>query len=161
EKSQVPIIMITSKTQENDTIRGSNLGADDYIAKPFRIKELIARIHALMRRTTTGNVDNEQEVLSFNNGQLTIVRKTSQVRSMGELVHLTRTEYKLLTSLVKVPGKIWSRNDLAYNVSGYRYLGDSRIIDTHIKNLRKKIEPDLQQPTYIQTSFGVGYKFSV
>lgn len=160
EKSSVPIIMLTSKTQEQDTIFGLTIGADDYICKPFRVKELIARMRALMRRVSVKETNSEGP-LSFNQGHLKVDLVTHEVRKEGKLVSLTNTEYKLLTLMLHVPGKIFSRNDILYHVTGQRYLGDSRVIDTHVKNLRKKIEPDPHHHIYILTCVGAGYKFSM
>jgi DNA-binding response OmpR family regulator len=160
EKSNVPIMMITSKTREQDTIRGLNLGADDYIAKPFRVKELIARIHALLRRTERQQTAGLTRKLSFNGGRLKVDLAAAEVISDGRVVSLTGTEFKLLSILIEVPGKVHNRKDLLYKLSGYRYAGDSRLVDTHIKNLRKKIEPDVQHPIYVLTLFGTGYKFA-
>jgi len=157
EHSNVPIIMITSKNREQDTIDGLYLGADDYIAKPFRIKELVARIHALIRRSAVTN--SEQHPLSFNGGKLIVDPIAQEVWIDGQQAILTSTEFKLLSILSEVPSKVHYRNELMYKVAGYRYLGDSRLIDTHIKNLRKKIEPDFRHPIYILTIIGSGYKF--
>ncbi len=161
KRSVVPIIMITSKTQEEDAIGGLNLGADDYIFKPFRVKELIARIHALLRRVNILAANSEKSQMIFNRGRLLIDLVTSEVWIDGVRVALTGSEYKLLIVLLETPGKIHSRNDLLYNMTGDRFLGESRVIDTHIKNLRKKIEPEINDPIYILTVVGRGYKFGM
>lgn len=161
EKSVVPIIMLTSKSRESDTIAGLNLGADDYIAKPFRVKEVIARIHALRRRIHAYKPDKEkQTVLTFDRGQLVIDLEGNTLLVRGVHANLTATEFKLLTVFASKPGKIWSRTDLSYHVLGYRFQGDSRSIDTHVKNLRKKIEEDPRLPKYIMTMVGAGYRFA-
>lgn len=162
EKANVPIIMITSKSREADTINGLNLGADDYIVKPFRAKEVIARIHALFRRIAPAKRDSEAESeLLFNKGLLAVNMMTREVRVNGQPVNLTATEFKLLSVLIRKPGKVYSRGDLSYTVQGYRYQGDGRAIDAHIKNLRKKIESDPGSPQYIATVVGSGYKFAM
>ncbi|MCC2684697.1 MAG: winged helix family two component transcriptional regulator [Paenibacillaceae bacterium] len=161
EKSNVPIIMLTSKSREIDTINGLNLGADDYIVKPFRAKEVIARIQAVYRRAGTAKPGVEEEhVISFNKGHFIVDMEAREVLVDGHYVSLTATEFKLLSVLISRPGKVFTRNDLSYKVQGYRFQGDGRTIDTHIKNLRKKIEPDHSSPTYVLTAVGTGYKFS-
>jgi DNA-binding response OmpR family regulator len=161
EKSVVPIVMLTSKSRESDTIAGLNLGADDYIAKPFRVKEVIARIHALRRRIHTYSADQaKQSVLTFDKGKLVIDLEANTLLVQGVHANLTTTEFKLLTLFTSKPGKIWSRSDLSYQVLGYSFQGDSRSIDTHVKNLRKKIEEDTREPKYILTMVGSGYKFA-
>lgn len=162
EKSNVPIIMVTSKSRETDTITGLNLGADDYIVKPFRAKELIARIYALFRRIAPVRRESEDEkVLRFSEGRLEINMETREVMAHGRVVSLTATEFKLLSVLIRKPGKVYSRADLSYTVQGYRFQGDGRAIDAHVKNLRKKIEPDPSAPIYIVTVVGTGYKFAM
>ena len=162
ERSNVPIIMLTSKSRESDTINGLNLGADDYIIKPFRAKEVIARIHALFRRIAPAKrEENEEEILQFNRGRLKIDFEKREVIVDGKVTNLTNTEFKLLSVLARKPGKVFSRADLSYMVQGYRFQGDGRAIDAHIKNLRKKIEPDHSNPIYIVTVVGQGYKFSM
>ncbi|TNJ65669.1 response regulator transcription factor [Paenibacillus hemerocallicola] len=162
EKSNVPIIMVTSKSREIDTINGLNLGADDYIVKPFRAKELIARIYALFRRIAPVKRENDDEkVIRFFGGKLVINMETREVLADGRPAPLTATEFKLLSVLIRKPGKVYSRADLSYTVQGYRFQGDGRAIDAHVKNLRKKIEPDPGAPLYIVTVVGTGYKFSM
>lgn len=162
EKSNVPIIMLTSKSREIDTINGLNLGADDYIVKPFRAKELIARIHALFRRIApVKRSSDEEKVVHFNGGKLIIDTDTREVMTHGRVVQLTATEFKLLSVLIRKPGKVFSRSDLSYTVQGYRFQGDGRAIDAHVKNLRKKIERDPSNPLYVVTVVGSGYKFSM
>ncbi|MDB5084754.1 MAG: two-component system response regulator [Bacilli bacterium] len=164
EKSNVPLIMLTSKGLEGDTINGFKLGADDYITKPFRAKELVARIHALFRRVNSlqsqgDSTRKKSDKLTFNQGNLIIQFDAQTVQVSGNTINLTTTEFKLLSVLSGNPGKVFSRNDLSYQVQGYRYLGDGRSIDAHVKNLRKKLEPDPRNPNYIQTVIGSGYRF--
>lgn len=162
EKSSVPIIMITSKNREHDTIRGLNLGADDYIVKPFRVKEVVARIKALQRRLQLFASDRSQEdalLASYDKGRLVINYASRSAVVEGKPVPLTATEFKLLSVLSEKPKKVFSRSELTYIVQGYRFQGDSRTIDAHVKNLRKKIEKDSQHPKYIVTRIGSGYQF--
>lgn len=160
EKSNVPIIMITSKSLENDTIKGLNLGADDYIVKPFRVKEVIARINALFRRTETIKKSGEEKPLyTYNKGDLVVNLNTRNVIVRGRAVNLTSTEFKLLSILIHNTKRLYSRSELVYLVQGYRFHGDGRSIDAHVKNLRKKIEEDSQNPIYIITKIGNGYQF--
>ncbi|TLS51872.1 response regulator transcription factor [Paenibacillus antri] len=163
QKSNVPIIMITSKNRENDTIRGLNLGADDYIAKPFRVKEVVARIKALRRRLhlhETEDANEEGRPMVYDRGRLVVNPVNKSVFVDGKTVQLTATEFKLLTVLCENQKKVFSRSELSYIVQGYRFQGDSRTIDAHVKNLRKKIEEDSQQPRYIMTRIGAGYQFA-
>ncbi|MDF2646670.1 MAG: two-component system response regulator [Paenibacillus sp.] len=162
EKSNVPIIMLTSRARESDMIDGLNLGADDYIVKPFRAKELVARIYALMRRITPPDKQRGQaaSTLSFHRGLLMIKSEEKEAFVHGHRAGLTATEYKLLSVLSAEPNKVFSRSDLSYKVQGYRYNGDGRVIDAHVKNLRKKIEPDPMHPVYVVTVVGHGYKFA-
>ncbi|MFC5532048.1 response regulator transcription factor [Cohnella yongneupensis] len=158
EKSKVPIIMLTSKSKENDVMTGFHLGADDYVVKPFRVKELVARIHALFRRVHT---EPEQATLvSYDKGKLVVNFDTKEAYLNSAPVNLTSTEFKLLSVLCSKPGKVHHRNELYYHVQGYRYKTDGRTIDTHIKNLRRKIEEDSKEPKYILTMVGSGYKFA-
>lgn len=157
--SSMPIIMITSKAREIDTINGLNLGADDYITKPFRVKEVIARIRALERRMNMLSI-NSRTMMRFNKGRLQINFESKEVYVNGKLVNLTVTEFKVLSVLLKKPNKLYSRQDLSYEVQGYRDIGDGRTTDTHIKNIRKKIEEDHKNPVYIVTKIGAGYKFT-
>ncbi|MGO4494797.1 response regulator transcription factor [Paenibacillus sp. 2RAB27] len=159
EKSNVPIIMLTSKARESDTIRGLELGADDYIVKPFRAKELVARINAVRRRVTSEKPLDKDS--TFNKGRLVIRSEEKEALVVGCPVSLTATEFKLLSILSSNPNKVFTRLDLSYKVQGYRYQGDGRTIDAHIKNLRKKIEQDPNAPIYIITAVGHGYKFAV
>lgn len=157
--SNVPVLIISSKSREEDLINGLNFGADDYITKPFRIKEVVARINALIRRMDM-LTNKEKSSISFNGSRLIVNFESKEVFLNHELVNLTFTEFKLLNALIKKPGKVLSRQDLSYEVQGYRYIGDGRTMDAHIKNLRKKIEEDPKNPLYIVTRIGAGYQFS-
>ncbi|KRG12011.1 response regulator transcription factor [Lederbergia galactosidilytica] len=159
ETSKVPIMIISSKSREEDMINGLNIGADDYIVKPFRIKEVLARINALLRRMDMFKKQDDP-ILRLNQNGLVINFETQEVLVNQKAVKLTSTEFKILDALVKKPRKIFSRQDLSYIVQGYRYIGDGRTMDAHIKNLRKKIEHDPKKPEYIVTKIGAGYTFN-
>jgi DNA-binding response OmpR family regulator len=162
EQSQVPLIMLTSRAREADTIKGLNLGADDYIVKPFRAKELVARIHALMRRAaSTAKGTQAEPSRMFNRGHLVIYPMEKRVLVGGRQAGLTATEIRLLELMSARPGRIFNREELIYLLHGDRFEGDGRTMDTHIKNLRKKIEPDPNRPAYIVTAIGLGYKFDM
>ncbi|WP_274362991.1 response regulator transcription factor [Paenibacillus thermotolerans] len=160
EFSKVPIIMITSKAKETDMVNGLYLGADDYITKPFRVKEVVARIHALKRRMDmlSGRSDDVY-VKRFNRGRLVINYTTNDVVADGKRVDLTHTEFKILEVLTRTPGKIYSRRDLMYEAHGHRCIDVGRTIDMHIRNIRAKIESNPKEPAYIVTKVGTGYKF--
>jgi DNA-binding response OmpR family regulator len=154
EDSDIPIIMLTAKTEEDDRIKGLGLGADDYVVKPFSPKELVARVKALLRR-----VKGPKEALSFNKGNLTIDSSSFEVRKKGDVVVLTPTEFKLLQCIAEHPGQIFTRLQLVNVILGYDFEGYDRTIDAHIKNIRRKIEDNTKKPDYLQTIYGVGYKF--
>lgn len=157
--STVPIVIISSKSREKDMINGLNIGADDYIVKPFRIKEVLARVNALLRRIDMFH-QKKKKVLYFDNKGFIIDLEKQELMVDHTKISLTSTEFKILGALVQKPGKVFSRQDLSYIVQGYRFIGDGRTIDTHIKNLRKKIEKDPRNPKYIVTKIGSGYKFN-
>jgi DNA-binding response OmpR family regulator len=158
-RSDVPILMLTAKAGEEERVTGLTSGADDYLVKPFSPRELVARVHAVLRRTHS--VESPLvETLSFDGGRLQIDTVQHVVRRDGEPVDLTPNEYKLLTALARYPGRVYSRFELTNRVQGYDYDGYERTIDAHVKNLRKKIEPDLAHPRYVQTVTGVGYRLA-
>ena len=157
EGNKVPIIMLTAKTTEADKLIGLDLGADDYVTKPFSPRELLARVRAVLRRIGEEEYEGPSEV-RFDDLLVDFVGHQVQVR--GEPVHLTPTEFKLLEVLIRGPGRAFSRLDLLHRVFGYDFEGFERTVDVHVKNLRKKIEPDPKNPTYIKTVYGVGYKFA-
>ncbi len=156
-ESQVPIIMLTAKSTEDDRLLGLDLGADDYVVKPFSPRELMARIRAVLRRSKEPAPAESGEIRI---GELVIDRRGHEVWRSGQLVPLTPTEFQLLLTLAEEPGRVFSRLELLDRVFGYDFEGFERNVDVHIKNLRKKIEPDPRQPTYIQTVYGVGYKLT-
>lgn len=157
-RSRVPIIMLTAKTQEQDILNGLNIGADDYITKPFSVKELYARVNAVLRRTGDDLKPLAQK-FSCNNGDLQIDFESCELRKKGELISTTPSEWKIISALIKYPGKIFSRNELIDLAFSQDFDSYDRVIDTHIKNLRKKIEDNPRAPVYIKTIHGVGYKF--
>jgi DNA-binding response OmpR family regulator len=158
KKSRVPIIMITAKQEEENLLRGLEIGADDYITKPFSPKEVVARVMALLRRTDDELVPLSNTI-SYNNGDLIINDASYDIKKNGKPVNLTPKEYDVLLAMIKYPSKVFTRDELIFIVLGDDYDGYDRTIDTHIKNLRRKIESDPQNPQYILTIHGVGYKF--
>ncbi|MGN9161417.1 response regulator [Clostridium sulfidigenes] len=156
KESEVPIIMLTAKVEEESILKCFSLGTDDYITKPFSPKQVVARVNAVLKRALNYKQDN---VLSFNKGDLVINLDTYEVRQGNNLVELTPSEFKILLTLCESPKKVFSRGELLD-----RALGDDsdvydRIIDSHIKNLRSKIEENSKNPKYILTVHGIGYKF--
>ncbi len=156
-KSRVPIIMITAKTDEKSLIKGLNIGADDYITKPFSPKEVIARIDAVLRRVKSDNLVNIP--VSFCDGYLTIDFINSNVKIKGKEISLTATEAKILNTMAKAPNRVFSREELIAYALNYEFEGYDRSIDTYIKSIRLKIEPDRKKPKFIVTVHGAGYKF--
>ncbi|WP_420806795.1 response regulator transcription factor [Abyssisolibacter fermentans] len=163
--SAVPILMLTAKSSEDDRIEGLVLGADDYLTKPFSPRELVMRVKAILRRTK-GNFNpsnNPSETVRFGAPQkepsLLIDKNEHVVKKNGEVINITPNEYKILLTLAENPNRTFSRNQLINAALGYDYLGYDRTIDTHIKNLRQKIEDDYKDPQFIVTVYGVGYKF--
>ncbi|ABB14356.1 response regulator transcription factor [Carboxydothermus hydrogenoformans] len=155
KKSQIPIIMLTAKTEEVDKLIGFEFGVDDYVVKPFSLRELSARIKTILKRLEAKTI-NEEIVLT--EGDLTLYPHKREVFLKGKPLDLTPTEFKLLEAFLKNPGKAYSRLELLEYAIGEAYEGYERTIDTHISNLRKKIEKDPANPEYIQTVFGIGYK---
>ena len=158
KQSRVPIIMLTAKNVEYDMIHGLDLGADDYITKTFSLKNLSASVQAVFRRSTEDLLPLARQ-FSWNQGDLVIDYDRKEVRKKGEPVALTAIEWKLLAAFTKYPQKIFTRENLIELVFGLDFSGYDRVIDTHIKNLRKKIEDDSKQPVYLCTVHGMGYKF--
>ena len=157
--SNVPIIMLTAKTEEEDKIDGLSMGADDYVSKPFSPRELISRVKALLRRSYR-NESLLADKLYFNGGDLEIQEDKMIVKKSGSEVSLTANEFKVLLALVSNPEQVLSREQLIESSFGYDYEGFDRTVDTHIKNIRHKIEDDPKSPRYIQTVYGAGYKFN-
>jgi DNA-binding response OmpR family regulator len=158
-RSDVPILMLTAKASEEERVAGLVSGADDYLVKPFSPRELVARVRAVLRRTQ-GVETPLVETLSFAGGRLEIDTVQHVVKRDGAAVELTPNEYKLLVTLARYPGRAYSRFELINRVQGYDYEGYERTIDVHVKNLRKKIEPDPAHPCFVETVMGVGYKLA-
>lgn len=150
-----PVIMLTAKVDDHDKIVGLELGADDYVTKPFNVRELIARVRAVLRRAQK---TIEHEVLRV--ADIMLNRTTVTVTVAGNLVELTKSEFELLAAFMSSPGQVFSRLDLLEHTSGDAFEGYERTIDVHIRNLRAKIEPDPKHPIYVETVYGMGYRFA-
>ena len=155
-ESDTPTIILTAKLDENDKVLGLELGADDYITKPFSMRELTARIRAVLRRVEKTTV--EADILRV--ADITLDRIGRIVTVTGEPVDLTPSEFDILATLMAAPGRAFSRLELLERLQGSAYEGYERTIDVHIRNLRGKIEPDQDQPRYVETVYGVGYRFA-
>jgi len=155
-ESDVPVIMLTARTMDEDKLVGLELGADDYITKPFNPREVVVRVRTVLRRAGKEADHGPTEIRSAD---LVIDRRCHEVRMRDKVVSLTPTEFKLLEVLAGEPGRAFTRPELLDRVFGYDFEGFERTVDVHVKNLRKKIEPHPKQPAYVQTVFGVGYKF--
>ena len=153
--SSIPIVMLTARSEETDRIIGLELGADDYIVKPFSPRELTARIKAVLRRST-GQVMSE--VIRVQDVEIDLADRT--VKRAGETIDLTTSEFDLLTTLTSPAGRVFTRGQLLDSLRGISFESYERAIDSHIKNLRKKLEVDPRSPQYVQTVYGVGYKFN-
>ena len=154
--SNLPIIMLTARDEETDKLVGLELGADDYITKPFSPKELVARVRSVLRRSE--RVQEGREVIRV--GDVTLDLPRMQVTVGDEEIELTATEFQLLQALASQPGRIFTRSQLLNSVHGVAIESYERAIDAHIKNIRRKLEPIPHEPRYIQTVYGVGYRFS-
>lgn len=157
-QSRVPVLMLTAKTMEEDVLNGLRLGADDYMTKPFSLKQLHARVEAILRRASD-DLTPLAEVLSWNGGDLTIDYAKKELHKKGAVISLTPIEWRVLSALIKYPRRVFSRGELISAAFDMGFDGYDRVIDTHIKNLRKKIEDDPKNPVYIQTIHGLGYRF--
>jgi DNA-binding response OmpR family regulator len=156
-ESDVPLIMVTARVDEADRLIGLELGADDYVTKPFSPRELVARVRAVLRRTQG---DREAPPPPIVAAGVSIDLERRQVVVDGREVELTPTEFDLLAVLARHPGRVFSRLELLDRVQGYAFEGYERTIDAHVKNLRQKIEPDPKNPRYVETVYGVGYRFA-
>ena len=155
--SAVPIVMLTARGEESDRIAGLELGADDYVVKPFSPKELVARVRAVLRRTDPVN-GTKAELLRVGGVEVDLVRM--RVTVGGEAVELTPTEFDLLVTLAREPGRVFTRGQLLDAIHGVAIESYERAIDAHVKNLRRKIEPDSRKPRYVLTVHGIGYRFA-
>lgn len=158
QKSRVPILMLTAKVEEEDLLKGLEIGADDYLTKPFRLKELHARMEAILRRTSADPVPLYRRI-AFQDGDLVIDMESRSVSKGGIEANLTPNEFRILAALTKYPGRVFTRDELIGTAFGEDFDGYDRSVDSHIKNLRQKIETDPKNPVYIQTIHGVGYRF--
>ena len=155
-EADTPVIILTARLEENDKVLGLELGADDYITKPFSMRELAARIHAVLRRAE--KAESTPEIL--READLALDRGGRVVLVQDKPVDLTPSEFELLATMMASPGRVYSRLELLDRLQGSAYQGYERTIDVHIRNLRAKIEPDPDQPRYIETLYGVGYRFA-
>jgi two-component system KDP operon response regulator KdpE len=158
--SDVPIIMLTARTLQTDVIQGLDIGADDYVKKPYGAAELEARIRAVIRRSSGGNQDQSPGFSSYTNGQLTIDFDRRIVTVRGERINLTPIEFKLLSCLVHNAGRVLPHNYILTQIWGPEYAYDSEYVKLYIRYLRRKIEKDPSRPVLIQTEWGEGYRFS-
>jgi DNA-binding response OmpR family regulator len=157
KESDLPIIMLTARVDETDKLVGLELGADDYVTKPFSPRELVARVRAVLRRT---GGDREAPLPPVVVGEVSVDLERRRVTVAGRPVELTATEFDLLLVLARNPGRVFTRLELLDRVQGYAFEGYERTVDAHVKNLRQKIEPDAKRPRYLLTVYGVGYKFA-
>ncbi|MGH8887918.1 MAG: response regulator transcription factor [Egibacteraceae bacterium] len=159
QASAVPVLVLTAKAAETERIRGLELGADDYVTKPFSPREVVLRVQAILRRGRGGaNADGRR---SFGGGELTLDEQRREVRVRGAAVGLTATEWGLLLALARVPGRVYSRYELINLVRGYEFSGYERTIDSHVKNLRRKLERDPRGPGTVETVVGAGYRLGL
>lgn len=155
--SQVPILMLTAREEETDKVLGLELGADDYITKPFSMRELMARVKTNIRRSS---IQPEDEIKYDNSSSIQIKQSNGSVYKQGKQIDLSVREFELLTFMSATPGQVYSREELMEKVWGYEYYGDLRAVDVAIRRLREKIEDESAQPKYIITKRGLGYYFS-
>ena len=155
-EQNTPIILLTARVDDEEKVIGLEIGADDYITKPFHPRELVARVRAVLRRVG----GTEPAAKSLQAADIRLDRETRQVKVRDRFVDLTPSEFDLLAALMTSPGRVFSRLDLLDIIQGVRYEGYERTIDTHIKNLRSKIEADAREPRYIETVYGIGYRFA-
>ena len=155
QERQTPIIILTAREEETDAVLGLDLGADDYIIKPFRMRELVARIHAVLRR----NLETKDRFEVLRAGEILLDERTHTVTRQGMPADLTPIEFALLAVFMRSPGRVFSRSDLVDRLSDSNFAGLDSTLNVHIRNLRLKIETDPAHPSYIETVFGVGYRF--
>jgi DNA-binding response OmpR family regulator len=155
QERQTPVIIITAREEETDAVVGLELGADDYVIKPFRMRELVARIHAVMRRKE----ESSEKFSLYREGDLVLDERTHSITMKNNPVSLTPIEFDLLRMLMRSPGRVFSRSELIDQLSDSGFTGLDSTLNVHIRNLRTKIEPDPAKPLFIDTVFGVGYRF--
>ena len=156
---RTPILILTAKTSEEDRIGGLELGADDYVTKPFSPQEVVLRVQAILRRAG-GRPDGGSAPRSFGEGELTIDEDRHEVRVRGEAVELTPSEWSLLVALLGAPGRVYSRTELINRTRGYEFASE-RAVDSHVKNLRRKVELDPHEPRIVETVLGTGYRLGL
>jgi DNA-binding response OmpR family regulator len=155
QNSNVPVIMLTARVEEENILQGFSFGADDYVTKPFSPRQLVARVEAILRRAE----NDSSPVLTFNNGDLVVDLAGREVKKDGNSVSLTPNEFKIICTMAQHSKKVFTREELIATAIGNDFDGFDRVIDSHIKNIRQKIETDSKNPQYILTVHGVGYKF--
>ena len=155
QKSAVPVLMLTARDDELDRLLGLEIGADDYVTKPFSMREVVARVRAILRRTYGELAEAPRELQV---GELQLDKEAHTVRRSGQIIELTPIEFGILEVLMKNPRRVFNRLQLMENTHGFAFDGYERTMDAHIRNLRRKLEPDPKSPRYIQTVYGVGYK---
>ena len=158
-RSDVPILVLSARGGLEERVKGLGLGADDYLPKPFSPLELVARVKALLRRA--GGRVTERDLLVFDGGRLRIDTIRHEVRVEGAPRDVTRSEFELLEVLAQYPGRVYSRGEIAYRLRGHDFEGDERVVDAHVRNLRRKIETDPARPRCIETVRGIGYRLGV
>jgi DNA-binding response OmpR family regulator len=156
KESNVPIVILTARGEESDKLVGLELGADDYLTKPFSPRELVARVRAVLRRTE--RTESAGDVIRIGDAEIDLARM--RVAVDGRPVDLTATEFQLLAALARQPGRVFTRSQLLDAVHGVAFESYERAIDTHIKNIRRKLEPNAREPRYLLTVYGVGYRFA-
>jgi two-component system alkaline phosphatase synthesis response regulator PhoP len=154
--SNLPIIMLTARVDEDDRLKGLDIGADDYVTKPFSPRELVARVRAVFRRVDLASEPGDV----IRAGGIVLDRRRMQTTVDGRAIDLTPTEFELLATLVRQPGRVFTRTQLLDAIRGVAVESFERAIDAHVKNLRRKLEPDPRNPSYVRTVYGVGYKFA-
>ena len=157
EESDVPIVMVTARVAEEDRLAGLDLGADDYVSKPFSPRELAARVRAVLRRTARDIPEKGPSELEYGNVKVNL--KTRAVQADSAKLTLTPTEFRLLVMFMREPGRTFTREQIIDLVFGYDFDGFDRTVDAHVTNVRRKLEPDPKKPRYIHTVYGVGYRF--
>lgn len=157
--TETPILILTARITEDDRIRGLEFGADDYVTKPFSPRELVLRVQAVLRRRRTSTFDGD--VVSFGAHEVEIDEGLHQVKVRGEVVDLTPTEWGILVAISTTPGRVYSRYELINRVRGYEFEGYERTIDSHVKNLRHKVEREPSEPLIVETVLGVGYRLGL